>query len=118
MRKSDLKTGWKLIRGSGEELRVIDDKYIRSASSFTLDRNYNNDLEFIGGLDRHKGKDIVKVYKPITAGKTFSNNPDDFRLIWERKDDPEIEITVKINGKASKLSDLSEETLLAIRGSQ
>ena len=38
-----------------------------------------------------------------------------FCLEFVKKAEPKIEITVKINGKTSKLSDISKETLLNIR---
>lgn len=124
MRKSDLKTGHLIERRNGELALVFKDavtKYpdryrvLSDGKAHNLKTNYEEDLtaNAIGS-----NKDVVRVYKPTKYSNLGSHDIDDYELVWERDGKPEIEITVKINGQKSKLSDISEKTLLKIRGTE
>ena len=62
---------------------------------------------------------IEEIYEPLHMGfisefiadteQFLKHNRDELKLLWDRKAH-EISITVKINGKKAKLSDISDET--------
>lgn len=73
---------------------------------------YNANLEYKDGERRW---DIMKVYKTRHYMDLFNFDINSHvnKEIWSRE--PKIEITCIVNGKETKLSDISEETLLNIR---
>lgn len=82
----------------GEEIEVSDDAKAWYESHYFMGIAPGGEYPYITttDFDDHKAWSSFRYARPVQK--------------------PRIEITVKINGKESKLSDISEETLLKIRG--
>ena len=113
MEKKDLKTGMRAELRDGNICIIIqvDRKFhiVRKGWGTCLS-NYTDNL---CRNNTFRNDDIMKIYEGFQYDKFLSH--DNGPLVWERNEEPTIEITVKINGKESKLSDISKETLLQIR---
>lgn len=92
-KKSDLKNGDIVVNLYNEVYIVLDD-YIRGPDGFDKLENYNNDLTSGSSF---RNLDVMKVYRP---GNTLKGlvlkpfNPGDAKLIYEREDKPEPNITI------------------------
>ena len=77
------------------------------------------ELGYFGESADRKNRMVGKCYEVLRIDSNHIVLAHDyfpfFCLEFVKKAEPEIEINVKINGKISKLSDISKETLLNIR---
>ena len=104
MKKSDLKTGMKVIQSDGMEYIVLLGTswgdYLVGERSHNGLRYYNEDLTGIN----YEGHNIDEVLRPVKCSDLRSKDQD-FVTIWERKETPEytMEEAIKLIGHNFKL---------------
>ena len=119
MKKSDLRTGM-TVKMNNDRIRLVLGNTLIGAGA--EGRIHINEIK--DDLTSSYG-DIMEIYSepknsPLCASLEYwfgkSNNIlSCCELLWGRN--PEIEITVKVNGKETSLKDISEKTLIKIRNS-
>ena len=99
--KEDLRDGDIVTRRDGLVGFIKGNLSIYEDNSYNL--NINRYLDNFMWVSWETGADIIKVERPVAL-----------EVLYERPTEPVIEVILKVDGKESKLSTLSEETLLSI----
>jgi len=97
----------RLVVQIGNNIRFIN----QSMTLTNYLENYDEDLK-----SSTFGSTITEIRRPTTRNRKPTEELFILaKLIWKREEKPNIEITVKVNGKEVPLSRISEETLIKIR---
>ena len=88
MRKSDLKSGMRVVLRNGERYIVVGEILYCSNWGFMNLNSYNDELtELRDCLSENDNWDIVKIYSPTNISKPLADDSfTDDTLLWERKE--------------------------------